>query len=51
MLTAKDAVRWPVPDDSRVVVVHVAWEWVRGGPEAERLMLEGEEGDGWMPTF
>jgi tetraacyldisaccharide 4'-kinase len=46
LLTAKDAVRWrrleePVP----ALVLGVAWEWVAGGEEIERLVLgEGPAG-------
>ena len=40
-LTAKDAVRWPLPPGDRVVVVQVRWEWVVGGEEVERLALGG----------
>ena len=29
-LTAKDAVRWPVPEDF-VAVLEIEWEWLRGG--------------------
>jgi tetraacyldisaccharide 4'-kinase len=50
VLTAKDAVRWPIADDPCAAVIEVEWEWVRGGEQAERLALEGEEGARWMPT-
>jgi tetraacyldisaccharide 4'-kinase len=41
LLTAKDAVRWPVPDE-RVAVLEVEWEWLLGGAEVEALVLAGE---------
>jgi L-aspartate oxidase len=32
LLTAKDAVRWPTPPETRAaLVLHVRWEWVTGG--------------------
>jgi tetraacyldisaccharide 4'-kinase len=40
VLTAKDAVRWPLADP-RVRVLGVRWQWVRGGELAERLLCEG----------
>jgi tetraacyldisaccharide 4'-kinase len=44
LLTAKDAVRWRRGSDSTsVLVLRVAWEWVRGGDQVERLVL-GEGG-------
>jgi tetraacyldisaccharide 4'-kinase len=39
VLTAKDAVRWPLGNGGHVVL-EVAWEWLVGGDEAERLALE-----------
>jgi tetraacyldisaccharide 4'-kinase len=42
VLTAKDAVRWPVPED-RVAVLEVEWEWLRGGDELTPLVLAGAE--------
>ncbi|HTM58465.1 MAG TPA: tetraacyldisaccharide 4'-kinase [Candidatus Udaeobacter sp.] len=39
LTTAKDAVRWPARADG-TRVMEVAWQWVRGGEEAERRMLE-----------
>jgi tetraacyldisaccharide 4'-kinase len=42
VLTAKDAVRWPPGvADHAPTVVEVAWEWVSGGDEVERLVLGG----------
>ena len=38
LITAKDAVRWPDPGDG-TLVLDVAWQWVRGGEEAERRIL------------
>ncbi len=43
VLTRKDAVRWPLPpDEGRVVVLDVEWEWVAGGEAIERHVF-GEE--------
>jgi len=39
LLTAKDAVRWPLADDP--LVLEVAWRWVCGGAEVERAVLLG----------
>jgi tetraacyldisaccharide 4'-kinase len=39
LLTAKDAVRWPVPDPS-VRVLEVEWEWCRGGDAVEALVFD-----------
>lgn len=40
VLTAKDAVRWPLGGgDERVVVLEVEWEWVAGATEVESLAL------------
>ena len=41
LLTAKDAVRWPegAPRDG-VAVLETAWQWVRGGDVAERMVRE-----------
>jgi tetraacyldisaccharide 4'-kinase len=45
LLTAKDAVRWPLPaGEGDVRVLEVAWEWVAGGEAVERLAW-GEEGE------
>jgi tetraacyldisaccharide-1-P 4'-kinase len=41
VLTAKDAVRWPAGNGGHVVL-EVAWEWLLGGDEAERLALSRE---------
>lgn len=42
VLTAKDAVRWPLPaGGTAVVVLEVAWAWVTGGDAVERMVLEG----------
>jgi tetraacyldisaccharide 4'-kinase len=38
LLTAKDAVRWPLPRDGSAVL-EVEWEWVLGGSEVEDLVL------------
>ena len=40
LLTAKDAVRWPLPG-ADVRVLQVGWEWVLNGDAAERAVLEG----------
>ena len=40
LLTAKDAVRWPLADDP--LVLEVEWRWVRGGEAVERAVT-GEE--------
>ena len=43
LLTAKDAVRWPVPED-RVAVLEVEWEWLRGGDAVmARVLAAGED--------
>ena len=43
LLTAKDAVRWPVPK-ARVAVLEVQWEWLRGGDAVmARVLAEGED--------
>jgi tetraacyldisaccharide-1-P 4'-kinase len=40
LLTAKDAVRWGrPPHPAPVLVLRVAWEWVTGGEDVERLVL------------
>lgn len=41
LLSAKDAVRWPegAPRDS-IAVLDVAWQWVAGGAQVERLVRE-----------
>ena len=36
-MTAKDAVRWPLPASPDVWVLEVEWEWVEGGG---RLLAE-----------
>lgn len=41
LLTAKDAVRWPLPPSDDVRVLEVAWRWVSGGDEVERRVLGG----------
>ena len=41
LLTAKDAVRWPVPDE-RVAVLEVEWEWLIGGAAVVAQALTGE---------
>ena len=41
VLTAKDAVRWPLGVGGHVVL-EVAWEWLVGGEQAERLALDKE---------
>ncbi len=43
LLTAKDAVRWPLAPAGDVLVLEVAWRWVRGGEALERA-VRGEEG-------
>jgi len=40
LLTAKDAVRWPLPSVD-VRVLQVEWEWVLNGDAAERAVFEG----------
>jgi len=40
LLTAKDAVRWPVAD-ARVAVLRVAWEWLSGGDAFVACALAG----------
>jgi len=40
LLTAKDAVRWPLADDP--LVLEVEWRWVRGGEAVERAVTGGE---------
>jgi tetraacyldisaccharide 4'-kinase len=39
MLTAKDAVRWPLPATPEVWVLEVEWEWVEGGAALEGAVL------------
>lgn len=39
LLTAKDAVRWPLPPSDDVWVLEVAWRWVSGGEAVERRIL------------
>jgi len=43
LLTAKDAVRWPLAPEADVWVLEVAWRWVTGGEAVERRVL-GIEG-------
>jgi tetraacyldisaccharide 4'-kinase len=38
LLTAKDAVRWPIAHEC-VVVLEVSWRWVVGGDEVERRVF------------
>jgi len=40
LLTAKDAVRWPLPD-SDACVMDVEWSWRSGGDEVERRVFGG----------
>jgi tetraacyldisaccharide 4'-kinase len=43
LLTAKDAVRWPLAAArDRVAVLEVDWEWVAGGEAVENLALNGQ---------
>ena len=39
LLTAKDAVRWPADLAFGILVLEVAWAWVRGGDAVERAVL------------
>jgi len=41
LLTAKDAVRWPIPDPS-VRVLEVEWEWCSGGEAVEALVFDAD---------
>ena len=41
LLTAKDAVRWPIGREG-TAVLEVAWEWVIGGDLVESLALDRE---------
>jgi tetraacyldisaccharide 4'-kinase len=41
LLTAKDAVRWPLPPDEAVRVLEVAWRWVWNGDTVEHAVLGG----------
>jgi tetraacyldisaccharide-1-P 4'-kinase len=43
LVTAKDAVRWPLRAAHQPHVLGVRWEWVSGGEALERLVL-GEGG-------
>jgi tetraacyldisaccharide 4'-kinase len=43
LLTAKDAVRWPIAPTDDVWVLEVAWRWVLGGDAVEQRVL-GEGG-------
>lgn len=40
LLTAKDAVRWPLADDP--LVLEVEWRWVTGGEAVERAVSGGD---------
>jgi tetraacyldisaccharide 4'-kinase len=40
LLTAKDAVRWPLAPTPEVWVLEVEWEWVEGGAELERAVVD-----------
>ncbi|MEO5617079.1 MAG: tetraacyldisaccharide 4'-kinase [Candidatus Eisenbacteria bacterium] len=42
LLTAKDAVRWPLPPSEDTWVLEVAWRWVTGGEAVERALLDPE---------
>jgi tetraacyldisaccharide-1-P 4'-kinase len=46
LLTRKDAVRWPRPDEPGVAVLEVEWAWIEGGEalEAEVFAAGGHEG-------
>ena len=44
VVTAKDAVRWPLADNG-VTVLEVAWEWVEGGDSVETLVLGPSRGE------
>jgi tetraacyldisaccharide-1-P 4'-kinase len=46
LLTAKDAVRWPRPAESEVLVLEVEWDWVEGGDalEADALAVFATKG-------
>jgi tetraacyldisaccharide 4'-kinase len=39
LVTAKDAVRWPLQAVRRPHVLDVGWEWVSGGDDLERLVM------------
>jgi tetraacyldisaccharide 4'-kinase len=42
VISAKDAVRWPrEAGDGGVAVLEVAWEWIEGGDEVERMVWSG----------
>lgn len=43
LLTAKDAVRWPLAPADDVWVLEVAWRWVHGGDAVERRVLGTEQ--------
>jgi tetraacyldisaccharide 4'-kinase len=53
LLTAKDAVRWPIAHEC-VVVLEVSWRWVVGGDEVERRVFDpltgGKAGGGLLAT-
>lgn len=48
MVTAKDAVRWPVTPGP--AVLGVAWQWVVGGEEVEARVLEKRSANGAEPA-
>jgi tetraacyldisaccharide 4'-kinase len=41
LLTAKDAVRWPLPPGPRTTVMEVEWEWVHEGEAVRAAVLGG----------
>jgi tetraacyldisaccharide 4'-kinase len=41
LITAKDHVRWPEAHRAEAAVLEVEWEWVAGGDDVIRLVLEG----------
>ena len=43
LLSAKDAVRWPLPRDGSAVL-EVAWDWIVGGDEVEEAALAKSRG-------
>ncbi|MBI1799408.1 MAG: tetraacyldisaccharide 4'-kinase [Candidatus Eisenbacteria bacterium] len=45
VISAKDAVRWPL-SDPRVRVMDVTWQWVCGGEDVERRVFAGLTGTG-----
>lgn len=48
VLTAKDAVRWPL-ERRGTVVLEVAWEWILGGEDVEALVLARSPEGGEVP--